>query len=149
MGAIKQGKRHAFWWTPEFVSVESLRSKTTLKQGKFLKFLKVTAKPKVLENLKRSWKKSWNLKSSKECEPCWCLKRIKRRPRWCLKAILWEWTLFLLSKWIYTATGYVSENAQRCVDFNFFLFQVCLQGIKNSRPLIGLVFTSDGVRVGS
>ena len=36
----------------------------------FLKFLKVTAKPKVVENLKRSWKKSWNLKSSKEYEPC-------------------------------------------------------------------------------
>ena len=57
MGAIKLGKRHAFWWTPEFVSVDSLRSKNTLKHGKFLKFLKVTAKPKVLENLKRSWKK--------------------------------------------------------------------------------------------
>ena len=52
MGTIKLGKRHAFWWTPEFVSVDSLRSKNTLKHGKFLKFLKVTAKPKVLENLK-------------------------------------------------------------------------------------------------
>ena len=56
------------------MSVDSLRSKNTLKQGKFLKFLNVTTKPKVLENLKRSWKKSWNLKSSKEYEPCWCLK---------------------------------------------------------------------------
>ena len=36
-----------------------LRSKNTLKQGKFLKFFKLTAKPKVLENLKRSWKKLW------------------------------------------------------------------------------------------
>ena len=33
-----------------------LRSKNTLKQGKFLKFLKMTAKPKVLDKLKRSCK---------------------------------------------------------------------------------------------
>ena len=32
-----------------------LKSKNTLKQGKFLKFFKVTAKPKVLGN-KKSWK---------------------------------------------------------------------------------------------
>ena len=38
--------------------LNSLRSKNTLKQGKCLKFLKVTAKAKVLEILKRSWKKS-------------------------------------------------------------------------------------------
>ena len=44
--------------------------KNTPKQGKFLKFLKLTAKPKVLENLKRSWINSWNLKSLKEYEPC-------------------------------------------------------------------------------
>ena len=53
----------------EFMSVKLLRSKNTLKQGKFLKFLKLTAKPKVMENLKRSWKKSWNLRSSKGYEP--------------------------------------------------------------------------------
>ena len=35
-----------------------LRFKNTLKQGKFLKYFKVTAKPTVLENVKRSWKKS-------------------------------------------------------------------------------------------
>ena len=29
-----------------------------LKQGKFCKFLKMTAKPRVMENLKWSWKKS-------------------------------------------------------------------------------------------
>ena len=38
--------------------VNCLRSKNTLKQGKFLKFLKLTAKPKVMKNSKRSWKKS-------------------------------------------------------------------------------------------
>ena len=54
------------------MSVELFKAQNTLKQGKFLKFLKVTAKPKVLEILKRSWKKSWTLKSSKEYEP-WCL----------------------------------------------------------------------------
>ena len=32
-----------------------------VKQGKFFKFLKVTAKPKVLENLKRSWEKLWKV----------------------------------------------------------------------------------------
>ena len=31
--------------------------------------LKVTAKPKVVENLERSWKKSWNLKSSNKYDP--------------------------------------------------------------------------------
>ena len=30
----------------------------------------MTTKPKVLKNLKRSWNKSWKLKSSKEYEPC-------------------------------------------------------------------------------
>ena len=29
----------------------------------------MTAKPKVLENLERSWKKSWNLKNSNEYDP--------------------------------------------------------------------------------
>ena len=50
-----------------------LRSKNTLKQGKFLKFLKLTAKPKVMENLKRSWKKSWKVtefEEHKKYEPC-------------------------------------------------------------------------------
>ena len=37
---------------------QSLRSKNTLKLGKFCKVLKVTAKPKVIENLMKSWKKS-------------------------------------------------------------------------------------------
>ena len=51
---IKQYTLHAFWLTPEFMSVKLLRSKNTLKQGKFLKFLKLTAKLKVMENSKRS-----------------------------------------------------------------------------------------------
>ena len=38
-----------------------LRSKNTLDQAKFCKFMQVPAKPKVLENLKRSWKKSWKV----------------------------------------------------------------------------------------
>ena len=38
-----------------------LRSKNTLKQGTFLIFFKLTAKPRVLENLKRSWKKPWKV----------------------------------------------------------------------------------------
>jgi len=38
-----------------------LRSNNTQEQGKFLKVLKVTAKPKVLENLKWPWEKSWKL----------------------------------------------------------------------------------------
>ena len=40
-----------------------------LKQGKVKKLSKVTAKPKVMDNLK-SHRKSWNLKNSKEYEPC-------------------------------------------------------------------------------
>ena len=58
-----------FWWMPEFVSVEPFKIKKYSKTRKVFEFLKLTAKPKVLENLKRSWKKSWNLKNSKECKP--------------------------------------------------------------------------------
>ena len=39
------------------------------KTRKVLNFFKVAAKPKVLENLRMSWRKSWNLKRSKEYEP--------------------------------------------------------------------------------
>ena len=38
-------------------------SKNILKQGKFLK---LTAEPKVLETLKRSWKKSWKVMEFEE-----------------------------------------------------------------------------------
>ena len=51
-------------------SVNCLRSKNTLKLGKFCK---VTAKPKVTR------KKSWNLKSSKEYD-AWILKRRSNFP---------------------------------------------------------------------
>ena len=61
--------RHAFWWTPEFVSVELLMVKKYPKTREILKIFEVKTKPKVLENLK-GYGKSWNLKSSKECEPC-------------------------------------------------------------------------------
>ena len=43
-----------------------LRSKNTLKLGKIFEFLKLTAEPKVLENLKRSWKKSWKVMEFEE-----------------------------------------------------------------------------------
>ena len=47
--------------------LKCLRSKNTFnKTRKVFKFLKLTAKPKVLVILKRSWKKSWNLKSEFE-----------------------------------------------------------------------------------
>ena len=48
-----------------------LRSKKTLKQGKVFEFWKLTVELRVLETLKRSCKKSWNLKSSKEHKPCY------------------------------------------------------------------------------
>ena len=32
--------------------------------------LKVTATPDIMKTVNRSWKKSWNLKRSKEYEPC-------------------------------------------------------------------------------
>ena len=44
-----------------------------LKQVKFRKFSKVTAKPEVMESRKghgKSRGKSWNLKNSEEYEPC-------------------------------------------------------------------------------
>ena len=34
-GVIKQCKQHAFWWTPEFLSVELFKVKNMLKQEKF------------------------------------------------------------------------------------------------------------------
>ena len=49
------------WWTLEFVSVELFKVKKYCKTRKVFEFLKLTAKPKVLQNLKRSWKKSWNV----------------------------------------------------------------------------------------
>ena len=40
--------------------------KYTLKQGKFLEIFNVAAKPMVMENLERSWKKSWKVKEFQE-----------------------------------------------------------------------------------
>ena len=56
---IKQRERKVFRWTPEFVSVKLSYVKNTIKLGKFSKSPKVTAKPKVMENLRRLWKKFW------------------------------------------------------------------------------------------
>ena len=69
-GVLKQRIRHVFWWTPEFVSVELLEVKKYPQTRKTVKGLKVTTKPKVMKNLKRSWKKSWNLNISEEYKPC-------------------------------------------------------------------------------
>ena len=58
---------------PEFVSVELFKVKEYCKTRKVFEFLKLTAKPKVLENLKRSWKVMESheiLKSLKEYKPC-------------------------------------------------------------------------------
>ena len=46
---------------PEFASVELFKVKKYCKTRKVFDFLKLTAKPKVLENLKRSWRKSWKV----------------------------------------------------------------------------------------
>lgn len=43
-----------------------LRSKNTLKQGKGFEFLKLTAEPIFLENLKRSCKKLWKVMEFEE-----------------------------------------------------------------------------------
>ena len=56
---------------PEFVSVELFKVKKYSKTRKVFEFLKLTAKPKVLENLKRSWKKSWKVVEIEE------LKRVR------------------------------------------------------------------------
>ena len=45
--------------------------KNTLKHGTLLKFLKLTAKPKVFKNLKRLWKKLWKVMEFEE------LKRVR------------------------------------------------------------------------
>ena len=46
---------------PEFVSVELFKVKKYSKTRKVFEFLKLTAEPKVLENLKRSWKNLWKV----------------------------------------------------------------------------------------
>ena len=48
------------------MSVELVRVKKCSKTGKGFEFMKLTAKPKVLENLKRSWKKSWEVMEFEE-----------------------------------------------------------------------------------
>ena len=42
--------------SPGFVSVELFKVKKCSKAREVFEFLKLTAEPKVLENLKRSWK---------------------------------------------------------------------------------------------
>ena len=49
----KHKRAKPFGWTWAF------KVKKYSKTRKFLEFLKLKAKPKVLENVKRSWKKSW------------------------------------------------------------------------------------------
>ena len=59
--------------------------KYTLKQGKFLEIFNVAAKPMVMENLERSWKKSWKVKEFQE------LKRVQTLMgdgKFCLSNIL-------------------------------------------------------------
>ena len=47
---------HIFWWMLEFVSVELFKVKKYSKTRKVFEFFRLTVKPKVLENWKRSWK---------------------------------------------------------------------------------------------
>ena len=54
---VKQRERDVFWWTPEFVSFELFKVKKYAKTRKIWKSSKLTAKPTVMENLKRSWQK--------------------------------------------------------------------------------------------
>ena len=54
------------WCSPGFVSVELFKVKNYSKTRKVSEFLKLTAEPKVLENLKRSWKKSWKVMEFEE-----------------------------------------------------------------------------------
>ena len=68
---VKQRNQHAFCYTLEFVSVELFKVKKYSKTSKGFEFLKLTAKSKVLENLKRSWKKSWKVMEVEE------LKRVR------------------------------------------------------------------------
>ena len=48
------------------MSVQLFKVKKYSKARKVLKFVKVTAKPMVLENLKKSWKKSWKVMEFEE-----------------------------------------------------------------------------------
>ena len=53
------------------MSVELFKVKKYSKTRKFLEFFKLTAKPKVMQSLKRSWKKSWKVVEIEE------LKRVR------------------------------------------------------------------------
>ena len=63
---IEQRERHAFWWTPEFVSVELFKVQKYPKKRKIQTFFKVPAKPKVSESFKRSCKKLWKVMEFEE-----------------------------------------------------------------------------------
>ena len=52
-----------------------------LKPGKVLKFSKVTTEPKVMEILKKSWKKPWKVMEFEE------LKKVQRNPDSCTRSI--------------------------------------------------------------
>ena len=56
-------------------SVELFYVQNTLEQGRFWKFSK-TAKPKVMENWKRLWKKPWKVMEIEELIRVWTLGRI-------------------------------------------------------------------------
>ena len=56
-----------------------LRSKNALKQVKVL-ILNLTAKPKVLKNLKRSWKKSWKVMEFEELKRVRTLVLLRKLP---------------------------------------------------------------------
>ena len=57
---IIQHQCHTFLWSPEFLSVELSYVKEYLKTRIVLKIciFEVTVTPKIMENLRRSWKKS-------------------------------------------------------------------------------------------
>ena len=60
---------------PEFVYVEMFKvKKESSKTSKGFEFLKLTAKPKVVEKVRRSCKKSWEVMEFEE------LKRVRTQP---------------------------------------------------------------------
>ena len=80
----------------------------------------MTAKPKVMEALKRSWEshgKSWTFKSSKQCEPC---------------LTTMHYSLYVFSG---SSEGYMSARGlKKSLSFGGSLFEMPLSLINSSNP---------------
>ena len=87
--------------------------KYTLKHGKFFEIFNVAAKPMVMENLERSWRKSWKVKEFQE------LKRVQTLMgggKFCLSNILARKMHILIMSFCKTRIDLRAANNVRLVN---------------------------------